>query len=256
MKETFTKNIIDKIHNQFLIEGINSNVYILNKILYVDVLLVESEESGRINELIDSVLYGIIGNYNSFTTQELILKNDFETIQVHLFYVDSNGTKHRLSSLVRTYGLRQLLNYNMIDCKTCPISYIPDYDFVVDVKLADYEEVISLVTSLLLLGSQLLKMNESIEKNDVLGRQVVQKYKENLFSEFKNHKEAIERFKMSILEFTEMSYFYNLKNLICSLQSVLCLDFTKEKLIDLEKMLREILDFDYNIRISLINKNS
>lgn len=256
MKETFTKNIIDKIHNQFLIEGINSNVYILNKILYVDVLLVESEESGRINELIDSVLYGIIGNYNPFTTQELILKNDFETIQVHLFYVDSNGTKHRLSSLVRTYGLRQLLNYNMIDCKTCPISYIPDYDFVVDVKLADYEEVISLVTSLLLLGSQLLKMNESIEKNDVLGRQVVQKYKENLFSEFKNHKEAIERFKMSILEFTEMSYFYNLKNLICSLQSVLCLDFTKEKLIDLEKMLREILDFDYNIRISLINKNS
>lgn len=90
----------------------------------------------------------------------------------------------------------------------------------------------------------------------MLGRQVVQKYKENLFSEFKNHKEAIERFKMSILEFTEMSYFYNLKNLICSLQSVLCLDFTKEKLIDLEKMLNEILDFDYNIRISLINKNS
>lgn len=200
---------------------------------------------------IDNILINILGKYDIYTSQEYILRQSIITISVQSLYVDKNGNKHRVSSMVRNYNVRHLLGTKESNNSLYPI-FISEKQETVDAKLLNYEDIMSLATSILFIGHQIIKMKHSVLETDELGLQVINIYIEKCLTEFRKHKSMICLLRNKLLELDNAPLFYELHNIIRVIESILHSECWINFVDELNNVMQSIFNRDMEIRLYLI----
>ncbi len=209
LETNLPQKIANSIRNDFFDEGINCIINREKQNLNIVIEFYDIEEYNRAYMHIDNILINILGKYDIYTSQEYILRQSIITISVQSLYVDKNGNKHRVSSMVRNYNVRHLLGTKESNNSLYPI-FISEKQETVDAKLLNYEDIMSLATSILFIGHQIIKMKHSVLETDELGLQVINIYIEKCLTEFRKHKSMICLLRNKLLELDDAPLFYEL----------------------------------------------
>lgn len=251
LETNLPQKIANSIRNDFFDEGINCIINREKQNLNIVIEFYDIEEYNRAYMHIDNILINILGKYDIYTSQEYILRQSIITISVQSLYVDKNGNKHRVSSMVRNYNVRHLLGTKESNNSLHPIS-ISEKQETVDAKLLNYEDIMSLATSILFIGHQIIKMKHSVLETDELGLQVINIYIEKCLTEFRKHKSMICLLRNKLLELDDAPLFYELHNIIRVIESILHSECWINFVDELNNVMQSIFNRDMEIRLYLI----
>lgn len=153
--------------------------------------------------------------------------------------------------MVRNYNVRHLLGTKESNNSLYPI-FISEKQETVDAKLLNYEDIMSLATSILFIGHQIIKMKHSVLETDELGLQVINIYIEKCLTEFRKHKSMICLLRNKLLELDNAPLFYELHNIIRVIESILHSECWINFVDELNNVMQSIFNRDMEIRLYLI----
>lgn len=245
------QNIANSIKNDFFNEGINCTINKEKQNLNIVIEFYGIEEYNRACIRIDDILTNVLGKYDIYTSQEYILRQSITTISVQSLYIDKNGNKHRVSSMVRNYNVRHLLGTKENNNSFYP-KFISEKQGTVNTKLLNYEDIMSLATSILFIGHQIIKMKHAVLKTDELGQQVINLYIEKCLTEFKKHKSMICLLRNKLSELDNVPLLYELHYIIYIIESIYHSECWINFVDELDNVMQSIFNRDMEIRLYLI----
>lgn len=244
--------IIKNLESAFTCEYIKAKVCKCDRTLNVAVEFSNKEEYIRTNDFLVIVITDVFGKYDTYTSQEYILRSTFESIIVQFVYVDSFGIKHSFSSVARKYDICHLLCQKQKNESVDSLIFVPEYTNDVDALLKDYEETIGLARSIVFVGYQITQMNSNVANFDELGYQIINLYQSRCLSECVSHKDAVNRFSKILSEFQELPCLDELKLLVIVIDEITESQVLHDYLELLSSYLQTILENDMEIRQALI----
>ena len=254
LETNLPQNIAKNIRNDFFNEGINCIINIDKQNLNIIIEFYSVEEYNKACIHIDDILTNILGKYDTYTSQEYILRQSITTISVQFLYIDQNGNKHRVSSIARNYNVRHLLGTKENNHSFYPNypKFISEKQGTVNTKLSDYEDIMSLATNILLIGHQIIKMKHAVLKTDELGQQVINLYIEKCLTEFRKYKSMICLLRNKLSELDNVPLLYGLHNIIHIIESIYHSECWINFVDELDSVMQSIFNRDMEIRLYLI----
>lgn len=251
MEDTLPKALINNIKNRFFQEGIACDAYISNNNFNISIFFKNDEEYNKAYEMKDRILKHAFYKYDTYTSQEYILRTHFENIKVQFLFVSSIGTHHRLNSLIISCDVRHMLNQSSKDNAFSTTLFVSDYLPIFDEKLGNYERVMGLATSILVIAQQLLSMYQYLSNNDELGEIIIEKYNEECLAECMTYKDAIAGLKTSLSNIAENPCHAEIYRMIYLLEKVLDTKNLLSMFEEINKQLQSIFAQDMQIRLAL-----
>ena len=252
LETNLPQNIANNIRNDFFNEGINCTINKEKQNLNMAIEFYGIEEYNRACILIDDILINIFGKYGICTSQEYIIRQSITTILVRFVYIDKDGNKHRVSSMVRNYNVRHLLGTKESNNSFYP-KFIPEKQGTVNTKLLNYEDTMSLATSILFIGHQIIMMKRTVLETDELGQQVINLYIEKCLTEFMKHKSMICLLKKQLSELDNVPLLYELHSIIRIIESVHHSECWINFVDELDNVMQSFFNKDMEIRLYLID---
>ena len=252
LETNLPQNIANNIRNDFFTEGINCVINKNKQNFNIAIEFYGIEEYNRACILIDDILTNTLGKYDIYTSQEYILRQSITTISVQFIYIDKDSNKHRVSSMVRNYNVRHLLGTKESNNSFYP-KFISEKQGTVNTNLLNYEEIMSLATSILFIGHQIIKMKHTVLKTDELGQQVINLYIEKCLTEFRKYKSMICLLKKQLSKFDNAPLLYELHSIIRIIESIHHSECWINFVDELDNVMQSIFNRDMEIRLYLID---
>lgn len=253
MEDTLPKALIDNIKNRFLQEGIACDAHIANKDFNISIFFKNESEYNKAYEMKDHILKDAFCKYDTYTSQEYTLRTKFENIIVQFLFVSSIGTHHRINSLISSCDVRHMLNQSSKDNAFSTTLFVPDYLPIFDEKLGNYEKVMGLAKSILVIAQQLLSMYQYMSNNDELGETIIEKYKEECIAECMTYKDSIGELKTSLSNIADNPWHAELNRMIYLLEKVLDTKNLLSMCDEIDTQIQLIFTQDIEIRLALLN---
>lgn len=247
---------ISNIKEHFFQEGLICTSSISNKSLNIDVLFHNNEEYEKATQILEPRMLDILGKYEIYTSQEYILRQNFDTIKVHFVYVDKAGVYHRINSLVQIYDVRHLMSIGSnYDSTNYPL-WIPEHITLSENKLIAYEELIGIASSILIVGGQLSSMRQCVDEDDTIGLNIVKLYEEDCIAECLKHYNSICSFRTFLLQSNANEYYKDLISLINVIDDNLSNKDIIKSIPNIDILMQEITKKDILLRIGIFKINS
>lgn len=251
LETNLPQNIVNSIKNDFFNEGINCTINKEKQNLNIVIEFHDIEEYNKACICIDDILRDALVKYDVYTSQEYILRQSITTISVQFLYIEKNGNKHRISSIVRNYNVQHLLRTKVNDNSFYP-KYISEKQGTVNAKLLYYEDIMSLATSILFIGHQIIKMNQAVLNTDDLGQQVINLYIKRCLTEFKKYKSMICLLKNRLSKLNNLPFLDELHNLIRVIEYIYNSECWINFMDELDNVMQSIFNRDMEIRLYLL----
>lgn len=251
LETNLPQNIVNSIKNDFFNEGIHCTINKEKQNLNIVIEFHDIEEYNKACICIDDILRDALVKYDVYTSQEYIIRQSITTISVQFLYIEKNGNKHRISSIVRNYNVQHLLRTKVNDGSFYP-KYISEKQGTVNAKLLYYEDIMSLATSILFVGHQIIKMNQAVLNTDDLGQQVINLYIKRCLTEFKKHKSMICLLKNRLSKLNNVPFLDELHNVIRVIEYIYNSECWINFMDELDNVMHSIFNRDMEIRLYLL----
>ena len=153
----------------------------------------------------------------------------------------------------RPCDVRHMLNQSSKDNAFSTTLFVPDYLPIFDEKLGNYERVMGLATSILVIAQQLLSMYQYMSNNDELGKIIIEKYKEECIAECMTYKDSIGGLKTSLSNIADNPWHAELNRMIYLLEKVLDTKNLQSMCDEIDTQIQLIFTQDIEIRLALLN---
>lgn len=256
MEYSLPRLVIRNIKEHFFQEGLISTSSISNKSLNIAVIYHNNEEYEKATQIIEPLMLDVFGKYETYTSQEYILRQNFDTIKVHFVYVDEASVYHRINSLAQIYDVRHLMSIGSnFDSTNYPL-WIPEHISLNENNLIAYEEFLGLMSSMSIVGNQLSSMYQCVHEFDAIGMNVVKKYEEECIAECQKHHDSIRIFRTFLLQLNDVECYTDMISLINIIDKNLSNKDITKSIPNIDILMQEITKMDILLRIGIFKINS